>query len=512
MKILIAEDQILIQQDICKKIEKTSKQIEIVGTALNGQEAYQKILDLKPDILITDIRMPIQSGLELIRQIKEANISIKTVILSGYKDFEYTKEALHLGVDEYLLKPVSIEDLKYVLDILEEKIISEHDRSVNTALSSMFSSGISFPNSLQTSLHYKYYHLMLITLNSYATFSIQDWFPLENELDDVLKGQLVNKYLKNDEQVFICNGNAYNQKFLVLCLTRTQSERLDMMANELIKEIQNFTDSVTICISSCTATINSLKLEYKIMQNQLANHLIFAHSCLLHRQEFLSGTPSATIELDAKLIDSFIFCINTKNLKEYLKLLSDFLQQCKAKQVTQKYLEVSLKKLLYLCFNTISDIHLENKELEIDEYLSNARNYEELQMSLQLMFKQLFQQYILKQEHNSNPESMVYAVKEYIHNNYGKEININDIATHFHITAAYLSRIFKKYTNMRPIEYLTNYRIKQACEFFSHSQLTIREVSELCGYSNQFYFSKSFKQIMNVSPSEYQIQNQSSNE
>lgn len=233
-------------------------------------------------------------------------------------------------------------------------------------------------------------------------------------------------------------------------------------------------------------------------------YLLLTHFC----RQYQSFEPIKY----AKLIDSFIFCINTKNLKEYLKLLSDFLQQCKAKQVTQKYLEVSLKKLLYLCFNTISDIHLENKELEIDEYLSNARNYEELQMSLQLMFKQLFQQYILKQEHNSNPESMVYAVKEYIHNNYGKEININDIATHFHITAAYLSRIFKKYTNMRPIEYLTNYRIKQACEFFSHSQLTIREVSGLCSYSNQFYFSKSFKQIMNVSPSEYQIQNQSSNE
>lgn len=115
MKIIIAEDQVLIQKDICKKIEKTQKNVTIISTALNGKDAYEKILEFKPDILITDIRMPIQSGLSLIRQLKDEHIPIKTVILSGYKDFEYAKEAIQLGVDEYLLKPISVEDLKYIL-------------------------------------------------------------------------------------------------------------------------------------------------------------------------------------------------------------------------------------------------------------------------------------------------------------------------------------------------------------------------------------------------------------
>ena len=87
-------------------------------------------------------------------------------------------------------------------------------------------------------------------------------------------------------------------------------------------------------------------------------------------------------------------------------------------------------------------------------------------------------------------------------------MNINDIAVHFSITPTYLSRLFKKYTDIRPIEYLTNYRIQQACDYFAHSQLTVREVAELCGYANQFYFSKVFKQITSLSPSEYRIQKQ----
>ena len=123
IKIVVAEDQILIQKDICKKIEKTLKNVEIAATALNGEDAYQKILDLRPDILITDIRMPIKSGLELIRQLKEEHLSVKTVILSGYKDFEYAKEAIKLGVDEYLLKPVSVEAVSYThLDVYKRQL------------------------------------------------------------------------------------------------------------------------------------------------------------------------------------------------------------------------------------------------------------------------------------------------------------------------------------------------------------------------------------------------------
>ena len=508
IKIVVAEDQILIQKDICKKIEKTLKNVEIAATALNGEDAYQKILDLRPDILITDIRMPIKSGLELIRQLKEEHLSVKTVILSGYKDFEYAKEAIKLGVDEYLLKPVSVEDLKYILDTLEEKILCERTSSLDKALHTMLTAGTPFPHELQNDLHFSSYHLMLLTLNSCATFSFQDWLPYENELEELLKGPVVNKYLKKGDRVFIYNGNTYNQKILMFCSNRTSSEKLDMMAAELIREIEKLTQSVTLSVSAAVSSINTLNLEYKLMKNQLINQLIFSRSSILHSHDFLATAQPTSIDLEARVIDSFYFCMRTQNLEAILSMLSGFFKTCEQKNATQKYISICLKKLLHICFAGTEDINLANRELEIDEYLSNSKTYEELRLSIQLLFEQLFRKHILKQGGAPNPEELIESVKKYIRSNYGKDININDIAVHFFITPAYLSRLFKKYSDVRPIEYLTNYRIQKACDYFSHSHLTVREVAELCGYSNQFYFSKAFKQITSVSPSEYRIQHQ----
>lgn len=508
VKVLIAEDQVLIQQDICRKIEKTGKNVVVAGTALNGQDAYEKILTLHPDILITDVRMPIQTGLELIRHLKEDCIPIKTVILSGYRDFEYAKEAIQLGVDEYLLKPISVEDLKYVLDSLEEKILTEQDYNFRNALYQMLNTGNRIPQKNMEVFTFSYCCLMLVNLNSCATLSFQDWLPYENELEELLDGTVVHKYLKKDETVHICSGNTYNQKLLVFLLNRTPIEKLDMMAAELQKQIERLTTAVTIYISKPMQAIDSLGAEYRLLTTQLNNQLIFSVSSVFHSKDFLGESQPPKVLLDDGTLESFRFCVHSQNLDTLLEHLDEFLDICQTEKVTQKHLGNSLKHLLHVCFDSADDTLLTNKELEIDEYLSNAKTYTELKLSLHFLFEQLFRKKVLNLNTAPNPELLVDKVKKYMRSNYGKDININDIATHFSITPAYLSRLFKKYSDVRPIEYLTNYRIQQACGYFSHSQLTVQEVAELCGYSNQFYFSKAFKQITSVSPSEYRIQNQ----
>ena len=108
----------------------------------------------------------------------------------------------------------------------------------------------------------------------------------------------------------------------------------------------------------------------------------------------------------------------------------------------------------------------------------------------------------------SDSARMAADIQEYIEKNYAANININDIATAFSLTPAYFSRMFKKYTGTRPIEYLTSVRIRHACEYFANSDFSVRQVAEFCGYSDQYYFSKAFKSITGKSPSEYRILSQ----
>ena len=104
-RLVIADDEKTIRETIAHLIDWKSLDIEVVAVCKNGNEAYDAILDEYPDIVLTDIRMPGMSGLEMIRRLRDAGGAIECIILSGYGEFEYAKRAMELGVRYYLLKP-----------------------------------------------------------------------------------------------------------------------------------------------------------------------------------------------------------------------------------------------------------------------------------------------------------------------------------------------------------------------------------------------------------------------
>lgn len=482
-----------------------------MGTAINGEEAYEKIITLHPDILITDIRMPLMSGLELIQRLRVENISISTVILSGYRDFEYAKEAMKLNVDEYLLKPVSIEDLLYVLDSLEEKLTARKDSRLKEALLSMLRtrSPHVLPDALRQ-LDYPRYFLVLMNLDSFCSFSIMDLLPFEGELNQLLNSGIFFKYLSRDEQYFIFDGDTYNEKIFLFCLRTTTEKKLLYLLQELQKEIEKITQCVTFCVGSPLTTLSAIGMESRLLRIHTEEQLIFQKSAILHSRDLLSAKealPQRT--LDYGQLEKFRFCIQTQNLTALLRELHEFLMHCKINHTTQKELAQSINKILECCFPEFSRKSRTNLELEIDEYISNAKTYSELDVSLEFLFRQNYKKIYPDSHSFTEPEKLVEDIKKYIEMNFTKEININDIAVHFSITPAYLSRIFKKYADVRPIDYLTNCRISHACHYFSHSQLSVKDVAQLCGYSNQYYFSKAFKQETQLSPTEYRIRHQS---
>ena len=127
VKVYLVEDEIIIRQSIKNSIDWEKEGYEFVGDASDGELALPVILKEKPDILITDIRMPFMDGLELSRMVKAELPDIKIVILSGYDDFEYAKQAIKIGVAEYLLKPVSSAVLLEHLSEIAETVRDERE-------------------------------------------------------------------------------------------------------------------------------------------------------------------------------------------------------------------------------------------------------------------------------------------------------------------------------------------------------------------------------------------------
>lgn len=132
--VVVAEDEVLLQKNLIKKINQIGLDFEVVGSAQTGLQAYDLVQELQPDILITDIKMPVMDGLELIKKVRDHYPTIDCIIVSGFSSFDYAKQAIHYDVHEYLLKPVEEDDLYKSLSGLQAQY-----RSRDNAYDDLFS-------------------------------------------------------------------------------------------------------------------------------------------------------------------------------------------------------------------------------------------------------------------------------------------------------------------------------------------------------------------------------------
>lgn len=128
IKVLIAEDEKRASRGLCSLLSMISDEIEIVGEASDGRIAFEMIQSLQPDVVFTDIRMPYMDGIALIKAVKEYGIDVKFVIISAYEEFEFARQAVSLGVIEYLVKPITLEDAEAVWEKIRESGNSKQDR------------------------------------------------------------------------------------------------------------------------------------------------------------------------------------------------------------------------------------------------------------------------------------------------------------------------------------------------------------------------------------------------
>ena len=134
MRIVIVEDEAAIREGMVKLLHQINPQYEVVGKAVDGQSGYELIRSVRPDLIIVDIRMPDMNGLAMIRKLQEEQVRCKVLVISAYSEFEYAREAIELGIINYLLKPLKISELKKALDKVDQEIRRDQHKEYGFSL------------------------------------------------------------------------------------------------------------------------------------------------------------------------------------------------------------------------------------------------------------------------------------------------------------------------------------------------------------------------------------------
>jgi two-component system response regulator YesN len=485
-KLVLVEDEPGAAENIRDIIRLYCPRFELAGSADWGGEGLELARRLRPDLLLTDIRMPRMDGLELLKRLHAELPDLTVIIISGYQDFEYTRTAMQHGAADYILKPVTPSALNAALErvipLLDEQIgrnrFSLIRRLLNNAaieegeLGKYFSApayamGISRKNGLPRRFSGGVYNLK---------------YSVEEETIDIYGRDAM-------ESIHICSDDSIR--------SREAFERINWLHGGIPGYVTTVVCPDPFPIEKLPETVKSL---YAILDSSLTIGL----NQLISTAAPGAGQAGKTRETDSeafRVLDCYIKESRTDKIRRFFP---DFLEKCRREKHPQLYVEKSVRILLEKLRSQTGDTAFDDEfEFMIDDAFFYATTYDELTESFSDILDRLFRDKGRAHGKVDTPE-FFELIKEYISLHLAEALSLQSMCGHFGISQTYLSRLFRKYSGQSFINYLTRLRIEKAKQYLLNRDILIKDVAPLVGFEDQFYFSRVFRSLTGQSPSKYQ--------
>lgn len=522
-KVLLVDDEPFIIQGLKQIIDWEEYGMEICGAAASGLEALHTLETTPADILITDIRMPKMNGLELIRRLKIENAATRFIVLSGYDDFEYLKESIQLGIENYLLKPVNQEELLTTLVTTIRKIETDTNRAlnlhkdINIIRENILNRWVA--NSIMPSEFLERSSLLGIDLeNTQYCVSVLRLLPGAGETNptssngfrDGLQseaGQLCKAVIREETPAMVFNTP--DGDILVLFVQKQAPLEKNRIQEVLRRCLQQIEQRLQV---PSFVTIGSLESDY------LTVHRSYAHAMKL--QEYRLILPSNSI-LDYDSVKKSPATIRSTEYIDFEKLKKLFAENDKLgiqsliddifhnlsvlEGITPAFAQNIAAEILVGIITAVKSLTLGQKNISglFGYTFSEIFNLQRLDDMVEWLknISTAFLEYINEQTENINP--LVKRALEFIHACYYQDISLKTLADRFNTNANYLGQLFKNETGEYFSDYLNLFRINKAKEMFVTTSSKSADISSRVGYTDQSYFYRMFRKYTGVSPAEF---------
>lgn len=498
IKVFLVEDEIILLNSLKKKIEDLKSDYIVVGSATNAQTALAKIPSVLPDIVLTDIQMPGMDGLELIQKLQALTPAMQFVIISGYSDFDYTKQAIKLNVHDYLLKPVQLSELEKCLASCSKKLIITSDalEMVHPLMLSNFSDNNS--NKLQLKNYYVAYLIYHNPLNSNDII-------IHPSIPSISITALTNQLNQHVSYDFYCfNGIVSNEKIILI-----NAEPNDYL--DLLKQLNAAKNNLS---ESHLATVFLSKIHEGL--DHISDYIAYTRKCTA--SSVILGQTNIFSSKDNPMNVTYPSIIGTQLLERHLNLL----KQHKFSQISEDLdpLFNQWSDLAYPLYNVEKDLlfYLEyvgrtmlkegDSIYDFASYLEDiiiaSSDYKSLSKSFYTMIHDIYSDDTDETTQILSSIEIVSIAKVYLQKNITSNISLVSLSNFLDLSQTYLCKIFKETEGCTPMHYYTSLKIERAKELLrSASPLKLKNISELAGFSDPYYFSKVFKKVVGVSPSNY---------
>lgn len=507
MKVFIADDEAIIREGLKFIVDWNKFGFSICGEASDGDEALKSIIELEPDLVLLDIRMPNLLGTEIVQQAREHNFKGHFIIISGFSDFIYAQTAIRYGVDYYLIKPIDEDELYQAVNAVKTTIQIEQQKSNTMNQYREKAKYTILRDILLNSSNLCTIHLdeINLTANAYQVVVYENYnqeaYNLTYSFAELLK--VTNQGNNSFESIKI------HQKDVILLKGDFAIKRLQDFLRHYEDRPQKGSplDSLFISYGRLVHNPEDIHFSYEDALSLLnrrffceQNQHTFGYEQLPNFEDSISMITSLDTNKYCETLCNNIQSYNRNKLADTLYSLEKDLYHTKVDLsniklfLTDTYLQI--KEIIHHIYSTI-DIPFPTNSWIIDFIDSRYYLYEII-----LFFSEQFEM-IMNAIGNSSNDSVWDDIVQYINHNYQDNLKLENIAPLFGYNSSYFGKIFNKKLGENFNLYLDHVRIDHSKKFLLQKHLKVYEVANKVGYNNVDYFHKKFKKYVGESPAEY---------
>ena len=528
-RMMLVDDEEEVRKAMIRKMDWERLGFTVVGDAGNGEDALEKLEQLEPDVVMTDIRMPYMDGLTLIARIREQYPFIKILIFSGYDDFEYAKQAIKLHVTEYILKPVNGQELEEILNrvrvSLDEEI--EQRRNITTLRESYLGSlpilREQFLNDLVSRAmevsgaapKFAEYGIDILDACRWIAAVIhvehverteEQVLSLHQELIPISVRRLIEDHLKH-----YCRSAVFHSTdgiAVILAVDEGGSETgLINLLNDICKKSRRVLEvEITAGVGHSCDALQDIGRSYEAAVDALGYRAIVGKGRTIYIND-VEPVSRGKLQLDAKSETKLTTAVKfgpQKQIECVFLELSDCMNDAKVHASQYQVYMLSIVNCLIRMMQQY-DLNMgemfgsEERYGDIVKGICQKENFAEGMIPVACRMNEA-----LNQERDNTTRKVIREAKAYIQENYSDpELSVDTLCKHLHMSPAYFSTVFKKETGQSYVNYLTEVRLEKAVELLKETDDKTYKIAQKVGYQEQNYFSYVFKKRYGVSPTKY---------
>lgn len=538
LKIFLAEDEVIVRETIKRMIPWEDLGFELVGEAADGEMALPLLLRQKPDLLITDIKMPFMDGLTLAKVAKKEIPGLKVVILSGYDDFNYAKQAINIGVEDYLLKPITknalIERLTEIRSRYEhektqkeyyEKFHREMQAYEKNSSRDFFEALVSGSmdmmeiyrrsEKLGLDIVAEAYNVLIFTMNCEEDFSGQREGYSEWEAESL---ELLEEFFSENTSAMLFRCNIFSYGVLI----KGQKETIEENTRSCVSEIQRILDRKEqkrqwfVAAGEPVERLSQIQKSYYSASRAFSQRYLYDEN-ILYYDEMASMEKKNVTEDDSTYLQKVD--VNALNPVILQKFLSNGLLEETENFVKDYFYAIGQEPLESLVFRNyvtlnvrfsvmsfLKEIGCDTRTLEqedTEDVLSESSK--SLENAIAYAEKIISQAIALRDQNSGNKNrSILKTAVDFIDSHYMEEdMSLNKAANAANVSSNHFSALFSQNMGQTFIEYLTNLRMNKAKEYLRCTSMRSSEIAGEIGYKDAHYFSYLFKKTQGMTPSDY---------